>query len=228
MVTRRSTLAIAATFLSAGTAGCTDLLFGDGLEIEATPASVSESALQETGYEEHQVRDIVVEREVEAGGESRSVRATNWQAEYDKALDLSRIGPDVGPDIDGQRQRVATFSAVTTPRAEVLGKTLNPVGDMDPAEIVNMAQDRYEDFEEFESAGQTSVDLLGTTTVVEAFRGETQLTELDLTVELTLHVSEAVESGEDFALVVGGYPTQLSGTERDNVFTLIEGVQHDG
>lgn len=224
MVTRRVALAASAGLLSAGLAGCTDVLFGEGLDIEATAPSVSESALEETGYEEHQVREMPIEREFEVAGETRRVRATNWQAEYDKAVDLSGIG--LGDALG--RQRAATFSAVTTPKAEIAGQTLNPIDDMDTSEIVARAQQRYDDFGNLRQVDETTTSILGETTTVDEFEGEASLTDADVTVDLTLHVSEAVESGDDFALVVAGYPTVLDASERDDAFRMIDGVEHDG
>jgi len=117
--------------LATATAGCLDDLLGEET-FEATAASVSESALSETGYEEHRTDSVELERTFEAGGESETVTLTNWHAEYDRAVDL------------------------------------------------------------------------------------------------TLHVSEAVESGSDLLVAVGGYPTLVGDLEREHVFTMMDGVTHDG
>lgn len=221
MLTRRRALLTTAVAASATTAGCLDLLFGDGLEIEATAASVSQAALDETGYEKHQESDQTVEREFEVQGETRSVSATNKHAEYDRSIDLSVVG--LGS------QRAATFSAFTTPKAEIGGKTLNPIDNMDEGDIVQRAQARYGGIGNLSRVGETSVTLLGESgTTATEFEGAAGLSGTGQDVDLTMHVTEEVESGDDFALAVAAYPTRLDSTERENAFTLIEGVQHDG
>lgn len=221
MPIRRRALLTATVAASAATAGCLDLLFGDGLEIEATAASVSQSALEATGYEEHQVTSQTIEREFEVQGETRSVSATNKHAEYDRAIDLSAVG--VG------NQRAATFSAFTTPKAEIAGESLNPIEDMNEADVVQRAQARYDGFGNLSQVGESSVTLLGESgTTATEFEGEAALSGTGQTVDLTLHITEEVGSGDDFALAIAAYPTRLDSIERENVFTLIEGVQHDG
>lgn len=220
MPTRRRTLAAAGTASSALLAGCTGFLFGEGVTFEATAASVSESVLAETGYEHNEDRPIEFEETVEAGGESRDVTVINWQAEYDRSIDLSAVGQG--------EQRAATFSAITSPDVEVLGQSVNPLSGMEPSRIVDQAQQRYEQFGSAEKVDETEATLLGTAAVVEEFEAEARLTDIGVTVDLTLFVTEAVESGEDLALAIAAYPTFLDSQERDNAFALIEGVQHDG
>lgn len=216
---RRAFLTVAAA-ATAATAGCTDLVFGDGLEIEATAASVAEATLDDTGYEHHETTDQTIEREFEAGGESRTATVTNKHAQYDKAIDLGMVG--LG------RQRAAAFSVLTTPRVEVLGESFNPVEEWDAEQIVDQAQQRYEDFGNFQEVGETEVEVLGETTTATEFEGEAALSGTGQTVDLTMHVCEAVESGEDFAVAIAAYPTRLDGSEREDAFAMFSGVEHDG
>jgi len=220
MQTRRSFLATAATGAVAATAGCLDFILGDDLSFEATAASLAEATLSETGYEERRIKEQSMEREFEAGGESRTVGITNWLAEYDKSIDLSAIG--------GGDQRAATFTVLTTPQAEVLGQTFNPVGDMSAAEIVGLAQDRYEGFGSLSPQSETTATLLGSSTTVTRFSGSAELAETGQNVDLELQVAEAVKSNGDFAVAIGGYPEQLASRERSNFFAMLENVQHDG
>lgn len=220
MQPRRSFLASGAVGAIAATAGCLDFLLGDDLSFSATAASVSDSALTETGYQENQTRSQTFERTFEVGGESRTVSITNQYAEYDRTVDLAVLG--IG------EQRAATFTAATTPKAEVLGQTSNPIADMDAEEIVRRSQGRYGTFEDLEVVNTFDVTLLGKQTTVTRFHGSAQLAGAGQDVEAEIQVSEAVGSGDDFALAVGGYPQQLADTEREHYRTLVDGVQHDG
>lgn len=219
MQTRRSFLAAAAAGAVAGTAGCLDFLLGDDLSFEASPASVGESTLSETGYQERRIREQSMEREFEAGGESRTVDITNYSAEYDKSIDLSLIG--------GGSQRAATFTAFTTPQAKVLGETFNPIKDMNAADVVEIAQNRYEGFGNLSREGETSATFLGNSVTVVRFTGTAELAESGQEVDVELQVvDEAVKSNGDFALAIGGYPQRLADRERPDFFTMLEGVQH--
>lgn len=220
MPTRRTVLAAGTAASLSATAGCLDFILGeDDLSFEATPASVSESALNATGYEERGVEDESMDHTFEAGGESRTVGITNWRVQYDKAVSVSGIPGS---------QRAATFNVLTTPKAEVLGETFNPIDDLSTAQLIGRAQSNYETTGSLQETGERTAQVLGTDTTVTQFEGSAELTDADLEVPLTLHVSEAVGSSDDFAIVVGGYPSPLAGSERENFFTLVDGVQHDG
>lgn len=222
MPTRRRALATGAALLGTGTtAGCLDLLLGGGLSFEATRATVSQSTLDETGYQENRIRDVGIEREFEAAGQTRQVSITNWHAEYDKEIDLQ----DLGLPVEGS-QRAAIFGVLSTPRVEVAGQEFNPIDDVSTADIVSRLQSRYEGISGLQQVGESAATVLDASTTATEFRGDLELRNAGVTVDVTLHVTEAVEDGEDFVLAVGGYPNVLSG-ERENTFALFEGVEHD-
>lgn len=220
MHSRRSLLASGATGALVATAGCLDFILGDDLSFSASPASVSEDALESAGYEENRTSEQSYEREFEAGGESRTVGITNHYAEYDRTVDLSILG--IGS------QRAATFTAATTPQVEILGETLNPIEDMSWEEILQRAQGRYGGIEDLQRVGEFDTTLLGTETTVTRFHGSAELGGTGQNVDIELQASDAVGSNGDFAFAVGGYPQQLADSERDNYETLVAGVQHDG
>lgn len=220
MPTRRSVLTASATAGIVATAGCLDFILGDDdLSFSATQASVSESALAEAGYQERRVREESLEREFEAGGSSRTVSITNWYAEYDRTVDLSILGGE---------QRASTFTAITTPKAKVLGQTFNPVDDMSTAELVQTVQDRYEGFGNLEEQGSQSATLLDKSTTVTRFTGTAEHAASGTEIDVELQVAEAVGSNDDYALAYGAYPQRIADSERENYFTLLGGVQHDG
>lgn len=226
MLTRREALAVSGVFLTAGTAGCLDRIpfIGDEpIEFEASPASVPDDELDATEYEETGIEEQVVERTFEAGGQSQDVLVTNWHAEYEKTIDL-----DIGGVTTEDNVQAAVFTAVSTPKVEVLNRTFNPVADMDTEELAEMVQDQYEGMDDLEHVGDDTATILGQSTTVGEFEGEAELVELGTTVDLTLHIAEAVDSGDDLILGIGGYPTDMQAQERDDVFTMMEAIHHEG
>ncbi len=225
MFVRRNFIRVMAASLAAGTAGCSSVPFlgSDQIAFEATRATVSGSARDDTGYQETDVREDVIERTFEAGDQTQDVVVTNWQAEYDKAVDLSEIGV-----LDGPRARAAVFTALSTPQVSVLERSFNPVGDMSSRALAERVQDRYDGVSGVEQVGEDDTLVAGQETTAGEFRTEAELSEVGASVELALHITEPVKSGDDFLVTVGGYPRRLRATERDSVFRMMEAVDHGG
>ncbi|MFW5917940.1 MAG: DUF6517 family protein [Haloferacaceae archaeon] len=210
---RRALITATGAAVVAGTAGCLGVITGEEpAEFEATPSSVSASALEETGYEDAGVEDVVVEEEVEAAGQSREVVVTNYQAEYEKAIDLGPLG----------QQRAAVFVSLTSPQVSVLGQEFNPIAEMTTEEIAEMVQDNYEGLQNLQHREDGEVTVAGETTTRSTFTAEATIE--GGSVDLLVHVSEAVELDDDFVVTVGAHPEAVSG-EAENVFTLMEAVQ---
>lgn len=200
--------------LTIATTGCLDWL-DDQLTFEASPATVSDGTLEDTGYEHVETRAVEVAKTFEAGGQSQDVTTVNQIAEYDKRVELS-IGS----------QRAAVFAVLATPQVEVLDETFNPVGDMSTRELAEMVQQQYEEFEDLEHASDGTVEVLGTETTRSRFVGEAQL-RAGARVDLDVHLTEAVASGEDFVVCIGAFPSAISG-ELEDVETMMRGLAHGG
>lgn len=222
---RRALLALGAGTITVGTAGCIDQIpfVGDQpLEFDASPASIPDATLTETGYEEDAIEESVIEETFEAAGQTQDVIVTNWQSEYDKEIDLGQFLPT------DETVRAAVVTILTTPQVSVLGETFNPVADMDNEELAMMVQDQFEGLDELEHIEDVTAPVAGTSTTVGEFEGEATLVEVGIAVDLRLHVAEPVESGDDFIIAVGGYPVELHEQERPHVFSMFEAVEHDG
>ena len=226
MLTRREALGLSGVLVTAGTAGCLDripFIGDDPIEFEASPASVPMDILDATGYEESGVEEVVIEETFEAGGQSQDVLVTNWHAEYEKSIDL-----DIGGLATMSNVQAGVFTAISTPKVEVLNRTFNPVAEMDTDELAEMVQDQYDGLDDLERIGEDTATILGQSTTVGEYEGQAELLEIGETVDLTLHIAQAVESGDDLILGIGGYPTDMQDQERDDVFTMMEAIQHDG
>lgn len=223
MFTRRDVLGGATVALVASTAGCGAIPFLSGrpLEFEAARATVPASVRERTGYRKKRVTDDTVERTFEVGGQSQDVIVTNWQAEYDKAIDVSQVA-DVPVE---QSARAALFTVLATPQVSVLGRSFNPIRNMDSSELADRVGGNFENAENLEQVGEDGVLVAGTETTAGEFSADAQLSEAPVEVELALHVTEAVEVGEDFLVTVGAYPRKVRDVERENVFSMMEAVE---
>jgi hypothetical protein len=215
MHTRRSFILVAGAGVAASTAGCLNAVTGSGpVEFEASASVVDQATIAETGYEFAGHDEVVVEREFEAAGQTREVVVTNYLAEYEKTIDLGPLGEQQG----------AVFTSLTTPRVNVLGREFNPVANMSTAELAEMVQQQYERVESLEHLEDRDVVVNGTATVQSKFKAEASIG--GGVVDLFLHVSEAVEMGEDLVVTVGGYP-EITPGEEENVLRMMRGVGPD-
>ena len=215
-LTRRRLLAAGATAGASAIAGCTDFV-ADSLSSDS--ATVARAALEETGYAERTVEEVVVERTVGRFGLERTIEARNWYAEYDRSVALDAFG--LG------RLQASVVSVLTTPQVSVLGKTFNPVGDYSTDELVVLIQSRYDELENVERVGAESVSVLGTETTLVRYRAEARLIDAGTTVDVFLQVGEPVAHGDDFVVPVAVFP-QAQGfeTESGDVRTLLEALEH--
>lgn len=215
---RRTVLRAAGGALALGatgaSAGCLGVITGEAsLELSATVASVPEPALAETGFEEYRVEPLEVTREFSAAGETREVVVTNRLAQYDKSV-----------TVFGERLRGAVFAALSTPAVEVGERTFNPVGDLSSRELAERLLARYDGIDDLRPGGEETVEILGTDATVGLFTAEATVGGV-ASVQVTLHVAEAVRAGPDFVVAVGGYPSVLTGQDAD-VRTMMRALVH--
>lgn len=210
---RREYLAAVAGVWTAGTvSGCLGFLDGDTAEFAASPSRVRQDALDDTGYEFDEIEEVVAERELSAGGESQDVVVTNLVANHQRSVSLGPLG----------EQEAALFASLTTPQVNVLGREFNPVAGMETDEVAGMIQDQYAAVENLQPQGETDVTVNGQGTTQTRYTADAVFE--GSPVELVVHISEAVELGDDFVVAVGGYPGVLAG-EKENVLALMGAVE---
>ncbi|MGB9965855.1 DUF6517 family protein [Halobacterium hubeiense] len=208
---RRTAVAVALAALLA-TSGCLGVLTGGGVEVSASQATVSEDALQETGYQEVSVDESVVTREFSAAGQSRNVTVTNWVAMYERSIDVPFLG----------EQRAAVFGAFASPEVSVLGQSFNPIEDYDNRDLAGLAQQQYDGLSVGESVGTREATVLNETTEVTKFEGTADID--GQTVDVYIHVTKVKHDG-DHVVAVAIYPQALDG-EEDRVDELLAGLEH--
>lgn len=212
---RRRFLTGAGSAITIVTAGCLGVITGEEpAEFSASPIGVSGSTLDDTGYDGPEVEEVVIEREFEVAGQTREVHVTNYLAEYEKSVDMGPLG----------EQRGAVFSVLSTPKVNVLDREFNPVADMSNRELAEMIQDNYEGISDITHERDGSVTILDQDATQSRFTAEAEFD--GSSVDIYLHVSEAVEADEELIVTVGGYPRQLQ-SEGDNIIRLMEGVDPD-
>jgi hypothetical protein len=220
--TRRTVLAGGALAFATGLAGCS----GQPLaSFSASPATVSPSTLQGTGYEETSVDERVVSQGF--GPADQAVEVRNWLARYERPLAPTTVTDLVGTP-SGGNQPVAVFIALSTPAVSVAGREFNPVAGLSANDIVERVQSAYSELREVERVGERTVAALDTTVTLVEYRAESSVRGIavDGLTDVSVHVSDPVEHGSDFVVVVGAHPALLV-EERGTVDQLLAGVQHD-
>ncbi|SFS81311.1 DUF6517 family protein [Halostagnicola kamekurae] len=212
---RRRFLAAGVTGSIAALAGCLDFITGDGpLEFSSDRVAPTDSALEETGFEELTVEERTFEETVEAGVE-REIEAGFWLSSYAKAL-----------DIRGQSQEATAFVAVSTPNMSVAGRSLNPIDGMDSEELLDEFRGQIEngetDIRDIQHEETFSVSILGESRDVDRLQGQTEYQGEAIDVDLL--VASFGHEG-DYLVLVGMYP-ELFQDEGANVEVLLESVEH--
>jgi len=208
---RRTAVAVALAALIA-TSGCLGVLGGDGLSFSASQATVSEDALQATGYEEVSVNESEISREFSAGGQSRNVTVTNWVAMYERSVSVPVLG----------ERRAAVFGAFASPGVSILGQSFNPIDDYSERDLAQLAQQQYDGLSVGQTASTRNMTVLDESTTVTKFEGSATIG--GQSVDVYVHVTKVKHDG-DHVVAVAIYPQALDG-EQEHVDELLTGLEH--
>lgn len=182
---------------------------------EATPAGAEPSVRNETGYDQLAIDEIGVERTIGNEVYSETVSVKNYLTKHEKSVSLGPLGD----------QRAAMFMVLTTPKVEIMGENYNPIADRSPTELVELIKTNYDQISNISHESDASVTILDQSTTASQFTADATFNGHDIPVNL--HVSEAVEAGEDLVVTIGVYPRQLADREKPNITQLMEGVTTD-
>lgn len=207
---RRTLLASLSTSAVIGVSGCLGLV---GLDYhESSPAGVEATVREDTGYSSTGTDELIVEELVSIGPISETVVAVNYLTEYEKAIDLGPLGS----------HRAAIFLVLSTPKISVLGREFNPVESMDSTDIVALIEQSYDDIDDINHLDDEELEILGQATTVSKFSAAAVFDGIEF--DVNMHVSQAIETDEDFIIGIGVYPRELAGNEEDNVRRLMQSI----
>jgi len=193
--------------------GCVGLITDETVTFEASPATVSDSTLDSTGYQLQNAAQENVTREVTVAGQDRTVRLVNERRQY------TRSGSIFGIDI----VELSRFIAISTPGANVAGQTLNPANDWSNRRVIETVSDQTGRIDDIEPAGNRTVQALGDSRRVSTFTGTSEVAGQEI--DVRLHVASFEHEG-DVVIAVGVHPENVE--EADTIDDLLSGLQHTG
>jgi hypothetical protein len=191
--------------------GCA-LLTGETLEFTAGHASVSDEAQQAAQYELIKMDNQSINRTVEALGQERTVKATNHIARYERDLPVTTT------------EAVGTVVVVSTPQIDVAGQSVNPVGSMEPRQLLETVAAGQSGFSDITQTDNRTKTVLGDETTVTVFAATTEYGGQN--VDLTVHLVRVPHEG-DYVIGLAVHPSLMSG-EQAGVDTMFGGIEHTG
>ena len=194
------------------TAGCTGLVSGP-VTFSASQATVSDAALEETGYQHNSTKAMNVSRTFSAAGQSKEVEVTNWISEYHQRVGLPGVG----------EQKVAVFAAFSSPQVDVLGKSFNPLGKYDNRQLAEKFTTQLQSVNDVQKVDSRNRTMLGTSTRVSKFEA-TVTTRVGIEFDAYIHVTKVKHEG-DYVVALAVYPQKLPG-QSEKVGRLLRGVEH--
>ncbi|MDF9745205.1 DUF6517 family protein [Natrinema salsiterrestre] len=192
----------------AGLSGCLGML---GLaEHESSPAGVEAAAREETGYEQTAIEALPIERDV--GPTDETVTVTNHMTKHEKSIDMGLLGS----------RRGAIFNVLTTPQVSIVGRELNPVGEMSTQELMDLVRSNYDGISNISRVEDSDITILEQTTTKTQFTADAEFD--GQSVDVDIHITEAVEADEDLLVTIGVYPQYARDQEEPNIETVTEAV----
>lgn len=212
----RELVAAVAVLVLVLSSGCLGLVFGDGLNEEASPAAVDQASLDETGFEYGESQTIEINETVEAAGQERRIRATNHLTLYERDADLQSMEGAAG-----------AFVVLSTPEFSVAGRALNPVATMDADELLerfrgDLEEEMEGDLRDIRKVDERTEPVLGVAGTVTTFAANTTAQGREIVVNV--HVTKVRHEG-DVVVGIGVHPEALQ-QQAPEVFTMMRGIEH--
>lgn len=200
------------------TTGCLGFVTGsEPLTLESEAVAVSDSVLSATNYEPVRSETIGIEESVTVADQTRTVKANCHLRVYAREVNLQVNGVTLPADV-----AVSRFVVLSTPKAEIAGHSLNPIGNYQEDELVRRFLREYDGIDNVQFVGNRTVQSLGEERTVSTFSTTIQVTENEQ-ISATLQVASFAH-GDDYITVIAIYPSQIDEQERIN--RLLEGLEH--
>lgn len=194
------------------TSGCLDVLTGEEpYSVESEQIDVSDNALSTTGYELVRNESPTFNTSVSVADQERSVEASSHMREYERSTDI--VGADVS---------VTRFVVLSTPKAEVAGESMNPIGDWSNGQLIEELLGSYEGVDSPEFEENRTASALGEERTVSSYTATAQVVE-GLSVPVTIHVASFAHE-DDYITVIAVHPDDLE--EQQKVNQLLKELEH--
>jgi hypothetical protein len=198
--------------------GCLGFVTGDGpLKIASEDVAVSDSALSATDYELVRKKTIGINENVTVADQTRSVKSTTHLRVYTRDVNPQIAGVTLSDDVP-----ITRFMVLSTPKAEIAGQSLNPIGHLQEGELVQRFLQEYEDIDNIQFVGNQTIQSLGEERTISTFSATIQVAE-GVEMTATLNVA-AFEHGDDYITVMAIYPSQID--EQMRIKRLLKGLEH--
>ena len=207
---RRDVIAGAGGIVLASAAGCLGTIGMD--EHEASPAGIDPDVREETGYEQTNIEEIVVEETFEAAGISEDITVRNYLTEHEKSISFGPVGS----------VRAAAFMILTSPQIAIAGQELNPIEEMSADELIGLIEADFDGMSNIQPVSDGEVTILDQETAESVFEADADFE--GMTVDVYIHISESVQTANDHLVTIGVYPKQVENVERGNIETLMDSV----
>lgn len=186
----------------AGLAGCSGATSFSAEYAETDPG--------ETGYEQTDQRESTITRTF-AG---QDVEVTNTVTEYQKEVELGILGGSAN---------VGVFAAFTSPRAEIAGRTFNPISNWGNERIVDELQSRFDNMSDIQEESTEEVEMLGSARTVTKFSATTTYESEEIPVFLLM---ATFDHESDVVIPLGVFPQERKDEEGANVRQLMGALTH--
>lgn len=187
--------------------GCGAILGGD-LSFSASQATVDDQALASAHYTEQDVHQQALNRTFTVAGQTRQVNLTNWMASYSR--DTSGGGTP------------GSVVVLSTPSVTIAGQSLNPLGQLSSADLIDRLLEQYGNVGDVQPAGSQQMTVLGKNATVSSFRAT--ITENGQQVPVLVHVT-TVQHGDDYVVALAIHPANAT-AKNAGVRTMFTGIQH--
>lgn len=208
----RTTLTAVSLVCILMTTGCLGFILGNNaLSIESEPVAVSNSTLSDTDYEQIRSDAITFNTSVSVGDQERTVNATSHVREYSRDANL--------PATD---MAVTRFVTLSTPKAEVGGESLNPIGDRSNSQLAERLLRSYDGIESPEPVNNRTVTSLNGERTISTYKATAQITQ-NVQIPVMLHVTTFAHN-DDYITVLAVHPKQID--EQARIDQLLAGLEH--
>jgi hypothetical protein len=200
------------------TTGCIGFITGDEpLSATSDDVAVSENTLSATDYELVRQKTVGINKTVTVADQERTIKATNHLRVYSRDVPLQVEDVTLPADM-----AVTRFAVLSSPKAEIAGQSLNPIGHLSEEKLVKKFLDEYDGIDELDFAGNRTVESLGESRTVSTFTATVQITE-NVEIPVLLHVTTFAHE-DDYITAIAIHPKQID--EQQRIDQLLNGLEH--